>query len=160
MPDGASLGAPPPPPNAPPLAWTPISPPSRRFDPMTMAAFWGRAIGFVLLFLGTLIAVAFATPGGGCFTAPPACGGGSTFITGAANAILAAKILWAIGLFFLGAGAGLKLHWGSPRPTGASSDEYRFVIHDRRLNAILLFASIVLLWLLLAPTGTFVAVPP
>lgn len=112
-------------------------------------AFWSRALGFLLLFIGTLVAVAFATAGGGCFTTNPDCGPGSGFLTGAANALLAAKILWVIGLFFVGAGAGIKLHWGLGRSSNATPEELRALIHDRWLNGILVLTSIVLLWLLL-----------
>lgn len=148
MPPASPSGTPPPP----PPTWTTL--PSQPRSGMVslsvpMVAFWSRALGFVLLFIGTLIAVAFATAGGACFTTTADCGIGSGFLTGAANALLAAKILWAIGLFFLGAGAGIKLHWGSGRASGASSDEVRAMINDRWLNGILVLVSIGLLFLLL-----------
>jgi hypothetical protein len=123
-------------------------------DMMPMASFMGRAVGFLLLFIGTLVAVAFSTPGGGCYDQSPDSGGGSSYIMGAANAILVAKILWAIGLFLVGAGAGLKLHWSLSAPSSGRPEDTQFIVSDRRLNGILLLVCIVLLWLLLMiPAG-------
>lgn len=120
-------------------------------------AFWARAIGFLLLFIGTVVAVAFATVPGSCFGTPPGCASG--FLGGAANALLAARILWSIGLFFLGSGAGIKMHWALSKTSTASSDEVRAMIHDRWMNALLVVLSVVLLWFLLAGAGTFLTIP-
>lgn len=145
---GTPASAPPPPPT-----WTnlPSPPPRGGMVSLSMGSlsFWARALGFVLLFIGTLVAIISATPGAGCFGTNPSCGPTSGFVTGAANAILAAKILWSLGLFFLGAGAGLRLHWGMNRSSSLSSDELRAQIHDRWMNLILVLVSIGLLWLLL-----------
>lgn len=156
MPPAAPSSAPPPP----PPTWTSLPSPQRSGMvslSIPSLAFWSRALGFVLLFIGTLVAVAFASAGSGCFSTNPDCGLGSGFLTGAANALLAAKILWAIGLFFVGAGAGIKLHWGLGRSSSATPEEVRATIHDRWFNGILVLTSIVLLWLLLAATLTTLA---
>jgi len=116
---------------------------------MPVAAFWARAIGFLLLVVGTLMAVAFATPGGGCYVANADCGFGSSYLTGAANAFLAAKVLWTLGLLFLGAGAGIKMHWSLHPPASGRAEDVTYVVADRRLNGLLLLVVIVLLWFLL-----------
>jgi hypothetical protein len=116
---------------------------------MPMASFFLRMLGFTILFLGTLIAVAFANPGGGCFsTGSTACGAGSSFATGAATAILTAQVLWAIGLFLIGAGAGLKIHYGLQAPAGGTPEAYQFIQKDRRTNSVLLMIVIVLLFVM------------
>ncbi len=141
----------------PPPAWTPLPPTSSRGGMLNLhvssLAFWARALGFLLLFVGTLVAVAFASLPGGCFASPPNCGTG--FASGAANAVLSARVLWTLGLFFVGAGAGFKLHWALSRSSSASSDEVRVLIHDRWFNGLLVILTIVLLWFLLSGAGTF-----
>lgn len=127
-------------------------------DLHAMVTFWGRALGFVLLFVGTLVYVAVASPTGGCLTDPTCL---SNFPSNAANAILAGKILWCLGLFFLGAAAGLKLHWKLGPSPGASPEQMAWIRTDRWINVALVFLSVILLFvLLLWPTivgtgGTF-----
>ena len=152
----------PPPPQSPPV-WMPapvghaMAP---RMDMMPMASLLGRIIGFALLFIGTLVAVVFASYGGGCYTAANSCNANT--LAAAANGILTARILWVIGLFFLGAAAGLKLHFGLRAPTSGRAEDYQFVIADRRFNGLLFLVSIVLLLVVLVnlsgpgyPTGIF-----
>ncbi|MCI4361366.1 MAG: hypothetical protein L3J91_06640 [Thermoplasmata archaeon] len=148
----------PPPPN-PPL-WMPAgsSPPSMMAHRSMMPnlSFLFRVLGFTLLFLGALIATAFATPGGACYTAPPSgatvpnCGPGTSYETGAANAIVGAHILFALGAFLLGAGAGLKLHLNLQANPNAEKEATRFVIADRWFNGVVLLVSIWILWSLMA----------
>ncbi|HEV8049708.1 MAG TPA: hypothetical protein VGP88_03845 [Thermoplasmata archaeon] len=145
-------GPPPPlsqPPNAPPPPpmWTPMGVPQRRMmiDPWPLLGFWARAVGFLLLFLGTLIVVSFASPGGGCVTTPSSCSG---FAAQALNAVLAGKILWVLGLGALGAGAAIRLHWGLRMPENPRPDEVNFVLADRRANGLLFILSMALLLLL------------
>jgi hypothetical protein len=121
--------------------------PQRRMmiDPWPILGFWTRAIGFLLLFLGTLIVVIGATPGGGCVTTPSSCSG---FAAQALNSILAAKILWVLGLGSLGVGAAVRLHWGLRMPENPRPDEVNFIMADRRTNALLFVLCLVLLLLL------------
>ena len=115
-------------------------------DLHALVTFWGRALGFTLLFVGTLVYVAFYSEPGNCFTDPTSC---SSFVSNAATAALAARVLWSIGLFFLGAGAALKLHWKLAAPTGGTPEQYAWVTADRRFNGLLVVLSIVLLFVLL-----------
>jgi hypothetical protein len=121
--------------------------PQRRMmiDPWPLLGFWARAVGFLLLFLGTLIVVSFASPGGGCVTTPSSCSG---FAAQALNAVLAGKILWVLGLGALGAGAAIRLHWGLRMPENPRPDEVNFVLADRRANGLLFILSMALLLLL------------
>ena len=114
-------------------------------------AFWMRAIGFLLVFLGTLIAVVATTPGGGCFTSPGSCGTG--FLGQAANGAYAAKLLWVLGLGAIGAGAGIRLHWGLRASRDQSPEELQLVAASRRANWIVIVLSIVLLLTLLLVSG-------
>jgi hypothetical protein len=146
MPNGTSQSAVPPPP---PPMWMPVAP-SSRMNYWPMLAFWGRAIGFILLFVGTLVAVIWVSISSSCYTTTTTCGNlGSGYLSGVANAVVVSKILWAIGLFFLGAAAGIKLHWASPRPQGSAAEDTAAWAADRRMNGLLLTVSIVLLAILL-----------
>lgn len=117
-----------------------------------MLTFLLRILGFSLLFVGALIAVAWGYPGGGCFPSPssnPTCGPGSNFVTGAANALLAGHVLFALGAFLLGAGAGMKIHYSLQAPTSGQKEDYRFVIADRWFNGLILLLAVWILWMLL-----------
>ena len=123
-----------------------------------MIAFLSRFIGFTLLFIGALVAVSFGYPGGGCFqnpTSPPTCAAGSTFVTGAATAILAGHVLFALGAFFLGAGAGLKLHFSLQAPASGDREAMRWVMADRWFNGLIIVVSIWILWSLLVGVPFF-----
>jgi hypothetical protein len=163
MPDTPPGFAPgPQPPTAP--AWSPTQlpppppppeSPRMHLDLQTVAQalvpFWGRALGFTLVFLGTLVYVAFASVPGSCVSAASGC---SSFLANAAWAILVGKVLWTVGLFFIGAGAALKLHWKLAPPVGGTPEQYSWVRAGRRANWLLLLLCIVLLFILLIiPTG-------
>jgi hypothetical protein len=166
--------APPPPPIAPlsqgpPPSWTPPAqthtwgslPGPHRGPTIELWPFlglWLRAGGFLLLFLGTLIAVLGATPGGGCYTNTASCGTG--FFGQAANALLIAKILWVLGLGGLGAGAGIRLHWGIHMPLNPSADETTWLLAARRANWTLLILSVVLLLVLLLVSSLWLSGVP
>jgi hypothetical protein len=139
----------------------PSYPTAPRRDMMPMAALIGRVLGFTLLFVGTLVAVVLASYGGNCFNTTSGCN--SNTIANAANGILTARILWAIGLFFLGASAGLKMHFSLRAPSGGSAEDAQWIIADRRFNGLLLILSIVLLFALLLSLMTlgfpFVTLP-
>lgn len=129
-------------------------PPHPMMNPWPLLALWSRIIGFVLLFVGTVLEIAFASVPGSCFTSPSTCG---SWLVGAANGIIAGKILWAIGLGALGAGAGIKLHWGLKMPTTGRTDDVTWALADRRLNGLLFLVSIILLAILLFSVN---AAPP
>lgn len=154
-------GAPPPPPpspNPPPSA-SPIPPPSPGWTPApprtpvfyagaleSLAIRWGRILGFVLLFLGTLVAVAAGSIEPGCFPSGCPSSYGSTW----AWAVLVGELLWTIALFFLGASSGLQLMTGLRAPVGGTPEEYRWVQTERWFNFLMVALSIVLLWFLLS----------
>ena len=144
-----------PPPPAPPapvpnppqwMSQAPTTPMHAMRTLMPPMSFLFRVLGFTLLFVAALVVVAFAYPGGGCFSATASsCGAGSSYQTGAANAVLAGNILFTIGLFLLGLGAGMKLHYGlQSSPTGNAEDN-AFIIADRRLNGLIFTVSVALL---------------
>lgn len=116
-------------------------------DPWPILGFWTRAIGFFLIFAGTLVVVLGASPGGGCFTNAGSCGTG--FLGQIANSIWAAKILWVLGLGALGAGAAIRLHWGLQRPENAGAEQTNWILADRRMNGLLFLLSVILLLVLL-----------
>ena len=106
-----------------------------------------RLLGFTLIFVAALIAVSFTYPGGGCFQGTtPSCAAGSTFVTGAASAILAGHVIMALGAFLLGIGAGMKIHYGLQAPTSGQKEDYRFVIADRWFNGLVVLVAIWILW--------------
>jgi hypothetical protein len=148
------MGSPPPPPPNPPV-WMPAATappmmPSRSMMPNL--SFMLRVVGFTLIFVAALVATAFATPGGGCFTTgtTPACGAGSSYETGAANAVLAGHIVVALGAFLLGLGAGIKIHFSLQANPSAQKEETRFIIADRWFNGLVFLFSI---WILVSVLG-------
>jgi hypothetical protein len=148
-----SIPAPPPPPppdmTNTPHVWSALPAPPKRpmVDLFGFLGFWMRAIGFLLLFIGTLIVVAGASEGGGCVTSAGSCGSG--FAGQVLNAILVAKLLWVLGLGSLGAGAGIRLHWDLKLPVNPTTDETNWLLAARRQNWWLLVLSILLLAFLL-----------
>lgn len=135
----------------------PVQPgPTSRPIPWTMLSFWSRVGGFFLLFLGTLLAIIGAAVWGGCLTVVGSCGTGAA--SGILNYYTAARILWAIGLLGLGAGAGMKLHWSLQGSASARPEELPAHIAERRANYITLFLVIVL-FVVLFITATYMALP-
>ena len=120
--------------------------------------FWLRAIGFLLLFLGTLVVVVAATPGGGCFTSLGSCGTG--FLGQAANGVYAAKLLWVLGLGGIGAGAGIRLHWGLRSSRDQAPEELQLIAASRKANWTAVILSIVLLLVLTLTSGLFLLFGP
>jgi hypothetical protein len=142
--------APPAAPPAPPPMWMPVAPAGTP-NYWPLIAFWGRTIGFILLFIGTLVQVIWGSFPASCVTGATGCSAGNltTYWQNDANAILVSGIFWSLGLFFLGSGAGIKLHLVLKRPPSQSQEELTAWIADRRLNGILVILSIVLLLVLL-----------
>jgi hypothetical protein len=140
----------------------PVASPAARALPWPMLSLWGRALGLILLFVGTLVVVVGATVGGNCFTSATACTGNTSWFAQVANSILTAKILWTIGLFFLAVGASAKLHWGLQAPTSGKTDDVNWVMAERRANYWILTISIILMAILLFTVNVwppFAAVP-
>jgi hypothetical protein len=130
--------------------WMPVAPAGHP-NYLPLIAFWGRTIGFILLFIGTLVQVIWGSFPASCVTGATGCSAGNltTYYQSVANAILISGLLWTLGLFFLGSGAGLKLHWVLKQPAGQSQQELTAWVADRRLNGALVILSIVLLMVIL-----------
>jgi len=126
-----------------------------RTDMRHLLVLGGRALGFVLIFLGTIIEVVASSVPGGCFTQAGSCT--TNFLAQVANGIIVGKALWVVGLFCIGGASGIRLAWpggGSSTPKG---DDVPWAIHRRRLNAMIVVLSIVLMFVLLLTVN---AVPP
>ncbi|MCI4350011.1 MAG: hypothetical protein L3K15_00620 [Thermoplasmata archaeon] len=146
MTDGVAPGPAPPPP-----MWMPVAP-AGTMNPWPMIAFWGRVIGFVLLFVGTLVQVIWGSFPANCVAGSTGCTAGNlnSYLQANANAVLASGIIWSLGLFFLGSGAGVKLHWVLKRPPAqASPEDLAAWVADRRLNGLIVLFSIVLLLIIM-----------
>jgi hypothetical protein len=177
---GSSGEAYPPPPPPPPSGgtWTPppspagapAAPPvplSQRFDPDKMAtrgpwrliALASQGIGLLLVFLGTLLTVVFGYIPVSCIGSTSGCG--SNPLTGMADAIIAGRALWALGLLGLAGGSAIHLQV-VPRPSSPlSPEETRIYLARRRGEYVVLVLSIVLLFvLLLYSTFGFAFVTP
>jgi hypothetical protein len=125
---------------------------------MPPVSFLFRVLGFTLLFVAALVVVSFAYPSGACFPSAgsmSSCGGGSAYETGAANAILAGHILFALGAFLLGLGAGIKIHYSLQATPNASKDETRWNIADRWFNGLVFLVSVWILFSLLTGASVF-----
>jgi hypothetical protein len=100
-------------PMPPPPQWSTLPASSTVSIPWSSLVTWGRILGFVLIFLGTIVAVAFASYPSNCLSTPvpSSC---SSFFSQWANAIMWGKILWVIGLFFIGGATGIRMNrrWG------------------------------------------------
>ena len=138
----------------------PQATPVARPIPWNMIAFLGRMLGFVLIFVGLLLAIVGVSPLGGCYTSAGSCFGNTTWLSGVANYIVAAKLLWAIGLFFLGAGAAVKLHWALPMPTSGRAEEVAYVAAERRANHLIILVVVLLMTALLLTMGSAPPMPP
>jgi hypothetical protein len=154
-PPGA-MQAPPPPPMWMPMPAQAAPPPGARPVPWAMVSLLARFLGFVLLFIGTVIAIVGVEPGGACYTST-ACAN-TAWVGGAANYLIAAKLLWSIGLFFLGAGAGMKIHFKLGWTDGAKPEEVRFITWERIANYAIIIVCVVLLFDLLAGIGLITAI--
>ena len=149
---GAPQGSAPPP----PPMWMPkpVQPSGgSRPIPWSKLSFLFRVFGFLLLFVGSLIAIVGASVWGGCITDPTSCG--TSWLSGVLNYIITAKILWALGLLGLGAGAGLKLHWLLQNPSQGRAEDLQYVLAERRANYVMLFISILLLAVLLLSVNLY-----
>ncbi|MCI4367652.1 MAG: hypothetical protein L3K08_07870, partial [Thermoplasmata archaeon] len=120
--------------------------------PWNTLAVLALMIGFALVFIGTVVVVAWGTPMGSCGAVPPTCNV-SDFRSGLFNALWAGKMLWALGLAGIGAGAGIKLHWGPKVARGSPAEEYNFVSAERRRYTLLFVISLVLLAVLMLSVG-------
>lgn len=139
----------PPPPSPlvpPPRAWQLERPPPTHINPWPLLVASGRAAGILLIFVGTLVAVAFASVPGSCFTTPSTCTG---FLTQAANALIAAKLLWALGLFCLAGASGVRLQGGMMMKSPSMGDDSGVKAPHVWANLLVLLLSIFLLAVLL-----------
>lgn len=125
--------------------WSPPAPSHGRpvMIPLESLATWAFIIGFLLLFVGAIVVAGWASEPGSCVTSPTSCDANHT--AGVLNAIWAAKILWVLGLSGISAGAGIKLHWGTPVQRGASPEEFTWAIAERRRYLFLFVIGIVML---------------
>ncbi len=95
--------------------------------------------------------VGWVSEPGSCFSSPSTCDANHT--AGVVNAIWAAKILWVLGLSGIGAGAGIKLHWGAPVPRGSTPEEYTWAVAERRRYLLLFVVALVLLTIVMLTTN-------
>ncbi|HTT25508.1 MAG TPA: hypothetical protein VLY85_03470 [Thermoplasmata archaeon] len=136
---GMTPGAPLPP----PPQWNPTPAPTTITIPWNSLMMWGRAIGFLLIFVGTLIVIAFASIPGSCITTPSSC---SSFPSQFANSIWAGKILWVLGLFFIGGASGIRLQ---RRFSGNTNEDGAGAVARLRANVLIVVLSILLMALIL-----------
>ncbi len=131
---------------APAPAWSPAASPMPA-RPMNWD-FWSfliRFFGFALIFLGALLVVLLSTPSSGYI------GASSSTLTSISqsylNGVLAGRLLLALGAFFLGIGAGIKLHWVLKAPAPGESDRMAWVALERFFNyALLALSLLILIW--------------
>jgi len=124
-----------------------------RTVPWSQLATASRGVGLLLLFLGTLVAVLFASFPADCFTMT--CTGNDA--ASVQYGILASRLLWTLGAFGLVAGAALKLHYvlEEPRADGPEATQ-RYIAHHRA-DFLLLLVGIAILLLLLLTAQTAIS---
>lgn len=124
-----------------------------RTDMRHLLVLGGRLVGFVLIFLGTLIEVLASSVPGGCFTQAGSCT--TNFYAQVVNGIIVGKALWVFGLFCIGGASGIRLAWPGGSTSPPKGDEVPWAIHRRRINATMVILSILLMfWILMTVNAT------
>ncbi|HTP55104.1 MAG TPA: hypothetical protein VML53_00345 [Thermoplasmata archaeon] len=142
-----------------PIAATPAQMPGlmgakpTRPIPWRFLSLLGRGGGLVLLFVGTLIEVIGGSFPADCFTSH--CSGSTS--AGIQYAILAARLLWAIGAFGLAAGAGIELQFIEQGPESNGPEENARFLARRRADLLVLLVGVGILLALLITQPTAVA---
>jgi hypothetical protein len=162
----ATPEAPPPPPPSDMSSYTPAAPPPAMASgmkmsmpklPWTSLEFLAKAGGFLLIFIGTLVAALFVSYPASCVPAT-SCSTGT--VQGLLNAFVAARVLWTLGVFGIGVGAGLKLLQINQAAESGSVPEDRmtWLLRQRRSNGVLFIVALILfaflLWTVTAIPGT------
>jgi hypothetical protein len=124
--------------------------PGARPIPWALLASLGRLVGLLLLFVGTLVAVLFASPPADCYTS--ACGNGT--LSDIQYGILTSHLLWTLGAAALLAGASIKLHYVLSESTASGADGNSRFLAQRRTETALVLVSIGILLVLLLTAGT------
>jgi hypothetical protein len=128
--------------------------------PLRLIAFLSQGIGFLLLFIGTVVAIFLASTPASCYNGS-SCSmaniGGTA--AGVISGIMISKLLWALGLLGIGAGAGIHLRFLSPAPEGATPEATRIYLAHRRSEFIMFVIVVGLLFLLLFYSWTTVPFP-
>jgi hypothetical protein len=156
---------PPPPPPPDTTAYFPPAPPPAPASgmkmmmpklPWTSLEFLAKAGGFLLIFIGTLVAVLFVSIPGSCVGGANPCS--QSTVQGLYNAFIAARVLWTIGVFGIGVGAGLKLLQINQVAESGSIPEDRmsWLLRQRRANGVLFIVALLLFAFLL---WTVTAIP-
>jgi len=103
-----------------------------------MLAFGAKALGLLLVFVGTLVGVIGLNPS----TTPNV---GILY-----DAVLVTRILWTLGLAAVATGAGIRLRYVIGMPAGELSDGQSRVVRAAqwRNSATFLIALILLIWIL------------
>jgi hypothetical protein len=121
-----------PPPQAPP-PWTPMpqpmpmmAPPARPMN-WSLLGFIGKALGLLLIFVGTLVGVIGLNPS----TTPN--------ITTIDNTVLVTRLLWTIGLAAIATGAGIKLRYVAVTPAQDLNDGQSRVLRGAQWRNTLTF---------------------
>jgi hypothetical protein len=126
----------------------------QRFSPEALAArlpwqflaLFSQGIGLLLVFLGTVVMVAFGFIPVSCVAATN-CSQGT--LQGVLYGIDAARLLWTVGLFGLAVGAGLHLQFRPPPTFPSTPEETRVYLARRRGELIMLVIALLLLFLLM-----------
>jgi multisubunit Na+/H+ antiporter MnhB subunit len=120
-----------------------------RSIPWKLLSFLGEAGGFILLFVGTLVAVIAGSFPADCFTTH--CTASTS--AGIQNAILASRILWSLGAFGLAGGAGIELQFLLQNPESNSPQENDRYLARRRAAFVMLLFGIGVLFVLTLTAG-------
>lgn len=157
-PSSTDDGNPPPIPVNAPIAATPAqmartSGARSRPVPWRLLSLVGRGVGLALLFVGTVVDVIAGTFPADCFTSTCT----TSTSAGIQYAILAARLLWAIGAFGLAAGAGIQLHFVLHSPETDGAEENARFLAARRAAFVLLLVGIGILLVILLTDSAAVA---
>lgn len=126
---------------------------TQRYGPQAMAsripwqslALISQGLGLLLVFLGTVIMVAFGYIPVNCVAATT-CSAGT--LQGVLYGIDVSRLLWTVGLFGLAVGAGLHLQFRPPPSFPSTPEETRVYLARRRGEFIMLALALLLLFLL------------
>ncbi|MCI4363085.1 MAG: hypothetical protein L3K13_02100 [Thermoplasmata archaeon] len=130
-----------------------------RFETSGMGANILRLLGFVLFVVGALVIVVGTTQPASCYVTTPSTTCPVNFLNGAYTATLIGKTLAVLGASLLIMGAGFRMHWGLKPTAETKSDEFAYIIADRRFNGWLIIILVLVILLLMLQVPVYPAPP-
>ncbi|MGI0156454.1 MAG: hypothetical protein ACREDE_10045 [Thermoplasmata archaeon] len=108
-----------------------------------------RLVGFLLVFVAALVFVIGTSPPAGCYVTSPSTTCALNWANGYATSVLVGKLLGVLGAAAIIGGSALRLQYGLKPNSDTKPEEYRYLIHERRFNGLLVILLILVLFLVM-----------